>query len=475
MLPLPVALPPLAPSFSFVVLPLAPPLAGLRGGQCLGSWAPPCPSCDCSWAPICPSLCRRGPHLCFVSCLRRRRLLLCFSWGSSVSCVWAGGRSRASGVTSRGRFADYPSTALGCSLAPCNDCLGCCAASCCAARGAPPSRLPGPVGVPPPLVRLLMGAPLPTALPLSLAPSLLVLSFLVVVLPHAPPPLWPLYQLHLDSWVLRGLFFAHRSASPGRPLLRALSVSVIVPPRALRCCSWCSADAYAWALERSSSLGATAHGRFAAYRVAALDGSSSPCDVFLGLSWPLCGLVLCRSWGSTVASAWALGRPSAPCATAHGRFASYAHEPVHTNGRSAHKPGEKRKRSLRRGRVGGSTTTYRDNTQSRGATKSGGATGNKAPRSGRTKGGGAPTGLDRGDSGAPQAARAGGSTATKKEDTRSRRAPGSGTEIGGKAPKSSRTKDGGVPMGQGVHDVGAPRAAKQEAAQETRRTAPGAG
>ena len=81
--------------------------------------------------------------------------------------------------------------------------------------------------------------------------------------------------------------------------------------------------AYIWARERSSSLGVTARGCFAACRVAALDGSSSPCNVFLGLSWPLCCLLLCCSWGSAIAGAWAPGRSSAPCATARGRFAAY--------------------------------------------------------------------------------------------------------------------------------------------------------
>ena len=220
-----------------------------------------------------------------MSCLWRRHLLLCFSWGSSASCAWACGRSRAPGVTSRGRCADFRSAALGLSPAPCDDCLGCCAASCSAARGAPPSFMCGLVGIPPPLAQLLVGASLPTALPLSLAPMLRALSFLVVVLPLALPPVGPLYRLRLDSWVLF------------RPLLILGLVSAPLPL-------------------------ATARGRFAAYRVVALDGSSSPCDVFLGLSWPLCGLLLCCSWGSAVAGAWAPRRSTAPCATARGRFAT---------------------------------------------------------------------------------------------------------------------------------------------------------
>ena len=71
-----------------------------------------------------------------------------------------------------------------------------------AASGAPPSLMPRLVGVRPPLVLLLVGASLPTARPLSMAPQLRVLYFLVVVLSHAPPPVGPLCRLRLDSWVL---------------------------------------------------------------------------------------------------------------------------------------------------------------------------------------------------------------------------------------------------------------------------------
>ena len=60
---------------------------------------------------------------------------------------------------------------------------------------------------------------------------------------------------------------------------------------------------YAWARERSSFLGATARRRFGSYRFAALDGSSSPCNVYLRLSWLLCGLPLCCSWNSAVVGA----------------------------------------------------------------------------------------------------------------------------------------------------------------------------
>ena len=64
---------------------------------------------------------------------------------------------------------------------------------------------------------------------------------------------------------------------------------------------------------------------------------------------------------------------------------------------------------------------------------------------------------------------------TRKEGAWSRKATGSGRVIGNEAPKSSHTRNGGAPTGQGVCDVGAPRAAEQEAAQETWKTAPGAG
>ena len=120
-----------------------------------------------------------------------------------------------------------------------------------------------------------------------------------------------------------GRFLACCFAAPSRSLLRALSVLIVVPPFALLCSSRCCTVADAWARERSFSLGVAARWRFAAYHVAALDGSSSPCDVFLGLFWLMCGLWRCCSWGSAVGGAWAQGRSSAPCATARARFAAY--------------------------------------------------------------------------------------------------------------------------------------------------------
>ena len=78
-----------------------------------------------------------------------------------------------------------------------------------------------------------------------------------------------------------------------------------------------------------------------------------------------------------------------------------AHEPAHTRRRSAHKPKHKRYRSRRRGRARGTAATSDKGTQSRGATESSEATSSKEPTSRCTKGGGAPTGPDVGDNGAP--------------------------------------------------------------------------
>ena len=84
-------------------------------------------------------------------------------------------------------------------------------------------------------------------------------------------------------------------------------------------------------------------------------------------------------------------------------------------------------------------------------------------------------GLGIGDSKAPRVAGAKGSTATKKEETRSKKATGSGEVVGSKAHESSSTRDGGAPKGQGLRDVRAPRAPEQEATHESRKKARGAG
>ena len=88
--------------------------------------------------------------------------------------------------------------------------------------------MPGLVGVPQPLVRLLVGASLPTAVPLSLASLLRALSFLVVVLPLALPPVRPLYRLHLNSWVLFRPLLIPRLVRAPLPLVR-LPVGASLP------------------------------------------------------------------------------------------------------------------------------------------------------------------------------------------------------------------------------------------------------
>ena len=162
-------------------------------------------------------------------------------------------------------------------------------------------------------MRLLVGASLPTALPLSLAPVLGALSFLIVVLPLALPPMGPLYSLLLDLWVLFRLLLVPGLVSAPLPLVRLLvgtslpiALLLLMPPLLLamsflaflRLCV-ASAVACASAPGRSSAPCTTARGRFVAYRSAALGRS-------------------------VVSYAWACGRSSALCATARGRFVASA-------------------------------------------------------------------------------------------------------------------------------------------------------
>ena len=132
----------------------------------------------------------------------------------------------------------------------------------------------------------------------------------------------------------RGRFIAYRSAAPGRPLLHALYVLVVVLPCALLCCSRWSDVADAWVRANSSSLGATARGRFAACDSAAFGRSSAPCvnvavwppallrlrlryRIYMGL-WLLLCLLSAGSWALRCRCGfslvlWAPLRPSCDC------------------------------------------------------------------------------------------------------------------------------------------------------------------
>ena len=126
--PLPVT--PLLRALSLLVavLPLVPPLVGLRCGFSPGPWAPLRPSCDCSCYCSCGSswtlrrclLWHSRSLPCSVRYLVRLLccLLLLRSWGSVVAYARARGRSSALCVTARGRFAALCSTVFDRSLAP---------------------------------------------------------------------------------------------------------------------------------------------------------------------------------------------------------------------------------------------------------------------------------------------------------------------------------------------------------------------
>ena len=207
---LPIAVPflfaPVLPALSceIVVLPLAPFVLGLPCCLLLGWWALVRPFCDVPWMSCCLSLCRSSSLICYVRCLSRLLccLLLCCSWGSAVSYASARGRSSALRDTARGRFAAYRSTPPARSPAPCAIYLGCCAVGCSAACGALRPPMLGHVGTPPPFVRLLMDVAPQFALPLPVATLLRPLSCAVDVPPRAPPLVGVCCRLCLGSWAL---------------------------------------------------------------------------------------------------------------------------------------------------------------------------------------------------------------------------------------------------------------------------------